>query len=61
MAFGAKLGTISLEALAPQATCDKGVFLPGNLGDGIAGPADDPIFAACSPAYIVSFTRRKTP
>jgi catalase len=55
------LGKISLEAIAPHETCDAGMFLPGNLVDGIAGPSDDPIFAVRSPAYIVSFTRRKTP
>ena len=53
------LGKISITAIAPQETCDAGVFLPGNVTDGIAGPSDDPIFAARSPAYIVSFTRRK--
>jgi catalase len=53
------LGKISITAIAPQETCDAGVFLPGNVTDGIAGPADDPIFAVRSPAYIVSFTRRK--
>jgi catalase len=53
------LGKISIEAIVPEATCDAGIFLPGNVTDGIAGPADDPIFAARSPAYIVSFTRRK--
>jgi catalase len=55
------LGKISIEAIAPQATCDAGVFMPGNVVDGIAGPAGDPIFAAWSPAYVVSFTRRHTP
>ncbi len=55
------LGKITIEAIAPQATCDAGMFLPGNLVDGIAGPSDDPIFAVRSPAYVVSFTRRKTP
>jgi catalase len=35
------------------------VFLPGNVVDGIAGPTNDPVFAARSPAYIVSLTRRK--
>ena len=55
------LGKISIEAIVPQATCDAGTFLPANVTDGITGPADDPIFAARSPAYIVSFTRRKIP
>jgi catalase len=55
------LGKISIEAIAPQATCDAFSFLPGNVVDGIAGPANDPVFAARSPAYIVSLTRRHTP
>jgi catalase len=55
------LGKITIEGIAPQATCDAGIFLPGNVVDGIAGPSDDPIFAVRSPAYVVSFTRRKTP
>jgi catalase len=54
------LGKITIEAIAPQTTCDAGIFLPGNVVDGIAGPSDDPIFAVRSPAYVVSFTRRKT-
>jgi catalase len=53
------LGKISITAIAPQETCDAGVFLPGNVTDGITGPSDDPVFAVRSPAYIVSFTRRK--
>jgi catalase len=53
------LGKISIDAIVPDAICDAGMFLPGNVTDGIAGPTDDPIFAARSPAYIVSFTRRK--
>lgn len=54
-----RLGKISITAIAPQETCDAGIFLPGNVTDGIIGPSDDPIFAVRSPAYIVSFTRRK--
>ncbi len=53
------LGKISIDAVAPEATCDAGTFLPGNVVDGIAGPTNDPIFAARSPAYIVSLIRRK--
>jgi len=52
------LGKVSIDAIAPQATCDAFSFLPGNVVDGIAGPTDDPVFAARSPAYIVSLTRR---
>ncbi len=53
------LGKISIDKIAPDETCDAGVFLPGNVVDGIAGPTNDPVFAARSPAYIVSLTRRK--
>ncbi len=53
------LGKITIAAMAPQETCDAHPFLPGNVVDGIAGPADDPIFAVRSPAYVVSFTRRQ--
>ena len=53
------LGKISITAIAPQATCNAFSFLPGNVVDGIAGPTDDPVFVARSPAYIVSLIRRK--
>ncbi len=55
------LGKISIEAIAPDATCNAFSFLPGNVVDGVAGPADDPVFQARSPAYIVSLTRRLAP
>lgn len=42
------LGKLSIEALAPAATCDAFSFLPGNVADGVAGPADDPVFQARS-------------
>lgn len=54
------LGKISIEAIAPDETCDAGMFLPGNVVDGIAGPTNDPVFAARSPAYAVSFGRRQS-
>ena len=57
----APLGSIAINAIAPDATCNAFSFLPGNLADGIAGPTDDPIFAARSPAYVVSLVRRKAP
>jgi len=53
------LGKVSIDALAPSATCDAFSFLPGNVVDGIAGPVDDPVFQARSTAYIVSFIRRQ--
>ena len=55
------LGKIAINAIAPDPTCNAFSFLPGNLADGIAGPTDDPIFAARSPAYVVSLVRRKAP
>lgn len=57
----AALGTIEIDALAPNEKCDAITFLPANLPEGIAGPTDDPIFAARSGAYVVSFTRRAAP
>ncbi len=57
----APLGTIEIEAIAPNEKCDAITFLPANLPDGIAGPADDPIFAARSGAYAVSLSRRLAP
>lgn len=55
------LGKISIDAIAPNATCDVSTFLPGNVVDGIAGSADDPIFQIRSADYLVSFARRKAP
>ncbi len=52
------LGKITIEAIAPDATCNAFSFLPGNVVDGIAGPTDDSVFAARSPAYAVSLIRR---
>ena len=53
------LGTLKIEATEPDATCDAGTFDPvADLPDGIAGPADDPMFAIRSPAYAVSLSRR---
>ena len=52
------LGKVSIDAVAPSATCDAFSFLPGNVVDGIAGPANDPVFVARSPAYLLSFIKR---
>lgn len=57
----AALGTIEIDAIAPNEKCDAITFLPANLPEGIAGPADDPIFAARSGAYVVSLSRRNAP
>lgn len=53
------LGKISIEAIAPNATCDAFSFLPGNVTDGIAGPPGDPIYQIRSADYLVSFARRQ--
>jgi catalase len=50
------LGKIRIDAIAPDATCNAFSFLPGNVVDGIAGPTDDPVFAARSSAYAVSLS-----
>lgn len=57
-----KLGTISITALEPSATCDAATFDPVlDLPPGIAGPANDPMFQIRSPAYAVSLLRRLQP
>jgi catalase len=57
----AALGTIEIAAIPPDSTCNAFSFLPANVTDGIAGPSDDPVFAARSPAYVVSQIRRSAP
>lgn len=54
-----KLGTLAITALEPAATCDGATFDPVvDLPEGVAGPADDPMFAIRSPAYAISLSRR---
>jgi catalase len=55
------LGTISINAIEDQKTCDVGVFDPTNVVDGIEGPENDKIFPMRSQAYAVSFSRRAAP
>jgi catalase len=43
----------------PNETCDASSSLPGNVTDGIACSANDPVYQARSGAYILSLTRRK--
>lgn len=53
------LGTLAITAIEPDATCDAATFDPVvDMPEGIAGPADDPMFAIRSPAYAVSLSRR---
>jgi catalase len=55
----AKLGTISVERVAPdQAIADKSLlFMPGTFPNGIEGA--DPMFAVRNAAYPVSFGERQ--
>lgn len=54
-----KLGNIAITAFEANAVCDEKTTDPVvNLPDGVAGPADDPMFAIRSPAYAVSRSRR---
>jgi catalase len=52
------LGALAVTALEESKTCDAATFDPTILADGVAGPADDPLFAARSPAYAISLSRR---
>ena len=55
----ATLGMLAITGIEPNATCDARTFDPvAELPEGIAGPADDPMFAIRSPAYAVSLSRR---
>jgi len=54
-----KLGTIAITALEANAVCDGKTTDPVvNLPEGVAGPADDPLFEIRSPAYAISRSRR---
>ncbi len=54
-----KLGTITIAAVEPDATCDASTFDPVvDLPEGVAGPKNDPMFEIRSPAYAISLSRR---
>ncbi len=53
-----RLGRLALTALEKNESCDERIFDPLNLADGIAGPANDPLFTARQPAYAVSISQR---
>jgi catalase len=53
------LGTISIATIVPNEICDQATFDPViNLPEGIAGPANDPMFEIRSPTYAISLSRR---
>ncbi len=55
----AKLGTVAISAIAPAAMSDAATFDPVvELPDGVAGPANDPMFEIRSPTYAISLSRR---
>ena len=54
-----KLGTITIAAVEPDASCDASTFDPVvDLPEGVAGPKNDPMFEIRSPAYAISLSRR---
>ncbi len=56
-----RLGTLAIAAVEADSACDQATFDPVvELPEGVAGPAEDPIFAIRSPAYAVSLSRRST-
>lgn len=54
-----RLGTLRVRAAADNERCDQQIFAPTILADGIAGPAEDPLFAIRTPAYAISITSRR--
>ena len=54
-----KLGSIAITALEANRVCDEKNSDPViNLPEGVAGPANDPMFEIRSPAYAISRSRR---
>jgi len=53
-----RLGRLAITAMEKNESCDERIFDPLNLADGIAGPDNDPLFAARQPAYAVSIGKR---
>ena len=54
-----KLGTVAITAIEPDATCDAQTFDPVvSLPEGVAGPANDPMFEIRSSTYAISLSRR---
>lgn len=53
-----KMGDLTITGFEDDAVCDKTVFDPTNVTDGIEGPDNDAVFQIRSPAYAISFSRR---
>ena len=55
----AKLGTVAIAEIVPNAVCNAFTFDPVVTPDGLAGPSDDPLFEIRSPAYAISLSGRE--
>lgn len=53
-----QLGAVAITRLENNETCDRTIFNPGNLADGIAHPPDA-IFQARLTAYSISLAKRQ--
>lgn len=52
------IGRFKISEIAPNETCDAGMFDPNNLADGMEGAKGDLILPIRSPAYAISLSRR---
>ncbi|KPF70976.1 hypothetical protein IP69_08180 [Bosea sp. AAP35] len=53
-----KLAELTVTGLAENDICDREIFDPSRLAEGVSGPIDDPLFAERAPAYAISITQR---
>lgn len=53
-----KMAELTVTGLAENDICDRGIFDPTRLAEGVAGPTDDPLFTERAPAYAISITQR---
>jgi catalase len=52
------LGTITIDSVEIESTCDDSIFDPGTLADGVGYPPDE-MFAARLEAYSISLAKRR--
>ncbi len=53
-----KMAELTVTGLAENDICDRGIFDPTRLAEGVAVPTDDPLFTERAPAYAISITQR---
>lgn len=53
-----KLAELTVTGLAENDICDREIFDPSRLADGVSGPANDPLFTERPTAYAISITQR---